>query len=258
MTVTFPGYRLGTLGVQVWWRQTPASGRLGGDWIDVTQVPGGRLALTIGDACGHDDQAAALAGVLRAVMHAALLDGLEPDEVLSGALSEVAALGDMEEMFATAFVAVVEPATGIVTYANAGHPAPVLVPGSVSRRQPVRELNPTGPVLSDLFAGTRLWSSRQIALTLDDRLVAYTDGITEARDVAGRLFGTDWFLADRRRTVSPDQLLTSLYADVDEYRADRPCDDRSAAVLTRVGLPAPFLGTVPAPRSSLTSPRQSA
>jgi len=239
MMVTFAGDQAGIPGLRVWWLLEPASGSLSGDWIDVVRVPGGRVGLTIGDAAGHDGQAAALAGVFRAVMRTALLDGLEPDEVLGRALDEAAALGDMGEMFATAFVAVMDLSTGVVTYANAGHPAPVVVPGRGGGSWAVRQLGATGPVLSDLFAGSRLWSSRQVALAADDRLLLYTDGLVEARDADGRPFGTAPLFRGRYRTVPVDQLLAVLFAEAKAHRPGRPCDDRSMAVLARVAPGAP-------------------
>ncbi|MBX6388036.1 MAG: hypothetical protein IRZ08_03380 [Frankia sp.] len=49
------GHGTETASLRVWRRREPASGCLGGDWVDVVSVPGGRVGLTIDDACGHDD-----------------------------------------------------------------------------------------------------------------------------------------------------------------------------------------------------------
>jgi serine phosphatase RsbU (regulator of sigma subunit) len=241
MRTTYAGGDLGTGGLQVWWQLEPADGSLGGDWFDFVRLPEGRVALVIGDAAGHDGQAAALAGVLRAVMRVALLDGLEPDEVFGRALDEVAVLGDMGEMYATGFIAVADLSTGSLTYANAGHPAAVILPGRHAEGQQARELQATGPVLSDLFAGSRLWSNRQTALAVDDRLLVYTDGVTETRTADGRPFGTRPFFAPRHRTVSAGQLIEALLAEVRNHQPGRPADDRSMAVLARVASPtSPF------------------
>src|SRR6185369_464740 len=107
-------------GISAWWRICPSQpGRMSGDWIDVVDLADGRVALAIGDAAGHDDQASALALVLRSLMHRRLRAGADPADVVSGALDEITELGDMGERFATAFVAIAEP-DGTVIYANAG------------------------------------------------------------------------------------------------------------------------------------------
>jgi len=239
----------GAESLRAWWRQESARGAAGGDWIDLVELPGGRLGLTIGDASGHDDHAFALAGVLRAVMRQWLLAGSEPDDVLRHALDEVAVLGDMGEMFATAVVVLADPAGGRLTYANAGHPPPLLVAapaggpaGAGSAGGPAaaaRGLDATGPVLSDLFAGTCLWSSRCVSLAPDDRLLLYTDGLTEARDATGRQFGVERLIAAAGRRGSADAVLPALFAAVAQHCSRPPADDRSAVLLAWAPRPRP-------------------
>jgi serine phosphatase RsbU (regulator of sigma subunit) len=195
MMATYLGRGIGVAGLRVWWSEVPAAGPPGGDWIDVVCDPDGRVALTIGHAVGQDGQASALAGVLLAVMRTALLAGQDPDEVLASALDEVAALGDVGEMYATAFVALADPVTGRLTYANAGHPVPVPLPGA----GPSGSLYATGPILSDLFAGRRLWSTRRIDLAKGDQLLLFTDRSTGTRDADGCRFASEQIGAGRRR-----------------------------------------------------------
>jgi len=232
----------GTASLRAWWRQDAArgagGGRAGGDWIDLVELSDGRLGLTMGDASGHDDQAWALAGVLRDVMRHWLLAGSEPDEVLRRALDEVAVLGNMGEMFATAVVVLVDPASGRLTYANAGHPPPVLVSGAGGGAAS-RQLDATGPILSDLFAGSRLWSSRSVILAPDDRLLLYTDGLTEARDADGRQFGVERLVAAGGRRGGADAVLPALFAAVAAHCSRRRGDDRSAILLARAPGPRP-------------------
>jgi serine phosphatase RsbU (regulator of sigma subunit) len=201
---------------------------MSGDWIDVVDLADGRVALAIGDAAGHDDQASALALVLRSLMHRRLRAGADPADVVSGALDEITELGDMGERFATAFVAIAEP-DGTVIYANAGHPPPVVLPGPGAGRQR-QPLAATGPIISDLFAGTAIWSTRTLRLEPGDALLLYTDGLTEARDAAGTQFGLARLTAEGTRPATCSAVLDHVFAEVTAY-ASRPADDRSALVL---------------------------
>ncbi|MCK9925973.1 serine/threonine-protein phosphatase [Frankia sp. Mgl5] len=241
-------------GIGASWRISPSRpGAMCGDWIDVVRLEDGRLAVSIGDAAGHGDRAAALALVLRRLLRDRLLGGADPGQALGGALAEVAELGDMGEMYATAFVAVAA-ADGTVTYANAGHPAPIVLrsrgprdrgrtgtdPGEVGR-----SLGPTGPLLSDLFAGAAIWSNRTLRLAPGESLVLYTDGLTEARNLAGVEFGSDRLAAAGwrstegrvpgrgRRPSAVSGVLDRMFAEVAAF-TQRASDDRSALVLTCV------------------------
>ncbi|EFC80416.1 PP2C family protein-serine/threonine phosphatase [Parafrankia sp. EUN1f] len=224
------------------WRKRPSQpGSAGGDWVDVLRLAGGRLAVSMGDAAGHDGQAAALALLLSRLLRDRLQLGTDPGQALAGALAEIADLGDMGEMYATAFVAIAE-ADGTVTYANAGHPAPVVLNGEPSREAdgpaPGRLLGPTGPLLSDLFAGTTIWSNRTLRLGPGESLLLYTDGLAEARNAAGAEFGLARLVtagsrrnAGRGRTDGAD-VLDRLFTEVATFTR-RAADDRSALVLSR-------------------------
>lgn len=223
------------------WRVRPSQpGSPGGDWVDVLRLAGGRLAISMGDAAGHDGQAAALALLLSRLLRDRLQLGSDPGQALADALAEIADLGDMGEMYATAFVAIAD-ADGTVTYANAGHPAPVVLggqPGDTTSPGLGRLLGPTGPLLSDFFAGMTIWSTRTLLLKPDESLLLYTDGLAEARNAAGCEFGLERLVAagshrkaERGRTGGAD-VLDRLFAEVAAFTR-RGADDRSALVLSR-------------------------
>ncbi|ABW16269.1 hypothetical protein Franean1_6935 [Parafrankia sp. EAN1pec] len=83
-------------GIRASWRISPSRpGAMCGDWIDVVRLADGQLAVSMGDAAGHGDQAAALALVLRRLLRDQLLGGADPGRALGGALAEVAELGSL-------------------------------------------------------------------------------------------------------------------------------------------------------------------
>ncbi|WP_345650436.1 SpoIIE family protein phosphatase [Streptomyces tremellae] len=172
-----------------------AATEVGGDWFDVIELPGHRTALVVGDVMGRGLRAAVAMGELRtAVRTLALLD-LEPAEVL-GALDEIAnglgtpngrqqatrtahraADADLAEVYlATCVYAVYDPVTRRCTFANAGHPPPVVVePGEKALLLDVPPGVPLG-------VGGEPFEQVEVELSENSLLALYTDGLVESRD----------------------------------------------------------------------------
>lgn len=160
----------------------PAEGLLAGDWGDLVDLGDGHWALMLLDVSGHGAQAGILALRLKQLFVPALRDGRPPEEVFAWSVDSI---GTWEEQFATALIVAGRTDDPGIRYANAGHPEPLLCTPDGVRRLP-----PTGPLLS---SETRAfgWTAQQLTLEVGDRLAAYTDGFTEARDERGREFGVD-------------------------------------------------------------------
>ncbi|MBG6089358.1 SpoIIE family protein phosphatase [Actinomadura viridis] len=156
-------------------RYRPASQeRLGGDWYDQVPVDGGRVAVAVGDVCGHGIGAAAVMSQIRAGLSAYLLEGHPPDRALALASRLTSAFP--AEVMVTACCAVVDPAAGTIEYANAGHPPPLV-------RAPDGEvafLNAAlGPPLG--VGGPEVPGTARLALPPGSTLLLYTDGLIERR-----------------------------------------------------------------------------
>ena len=119
-------YLPGTAGVDV-----------GGDWYDAFPLDGGRIGLVIGDVVGHNISSASIMGQMRHLLRAYAVDTPDPGEVLRRTARAQARL--LPDALATVVYAVLDPATGELSYANAGHPPPVwaaaLRPGRVPGRR---------------------------------------------------------------------------------------------------------------------------
>ena len=152
-----------------------AGTRVGGDWYDAIQLPGGRVTVVIGDVAGRGVHAASTMGQLRSALRAYALDGSSPAEVLDRVNRYLLALG--WDSMATVCVLTIEPATGRVTYANAGHPPP-LVLGASGVVRPMRETLsvPLGALDAPGYANAT------VRLEPTATLVLYTDGLVEQRD----------------------------------------------------------------------------
>ena len=149
----------------------PAAGHVGGDWYDAVELDTGELALAIGDVAGKGIPAAALMGELRGGLRASALDGGEPHETLRRLDRLALRAGRM----ATVVLVVLDPASGALRVASAGHLPPLLVePGGEARF--LRGGASTPLLAYDAGAG-----SGGETLAAGARVVLYTDGLVERR-----------------------------------------------------------------------------
>src|SRR6201992_1427322 len=129
------------VGVATAARYLPASDDVGGDWYDVFELARGRLGVAIGDVVGHGVRAAALMGQLRTALHAYALQDSGPARTLELVDRYVQAMPDYA--MATAAYAILEPDTGEVRLASAGHLPPIVVSRDGGR---VVDITPAAPL----------------------------------------------------------------------------------------------------------------
>jgi serine phosphatase RsbU (regulator of sigma subunit)/anti-sigma regulatory factor (Ser/Thr protein kinase) len=162
-------------GLKAAYRYLPGTllGKVGGDWFDTIRLPGGRVALVVGDVMGHGINSAAMMGQLRtAVQTLATLD-LPPDQVLRRLDDLAQRLG--ESYLATCLYAVYDPVTRELRIANAGHVPPVL-------QQPDGQA-----ALLDLPSGAPIgvggvpFETVTVPAPDGSRLLLCTDGLVEVR-----------------------------------------------------------------------------
>ncbi|THA84413.1 SpoIIE family protein phosphatase [Streptomyces sp. A0592] len=225
--------------VDVTYRYLPAKAGVGGDWFDVIQLPGARVALVVGDVVGHGVHAAATMGRLRTAVHNFATLDLPPDELL-GHLDELINRIDQDEARggggnadgdgdggaadgehagpagaserpsavtgATCLYAVYDPVSGRCRMASAGHPGPALI------RSDGRVEFPELPAGLPLGVGGMPFEAVELQLAEGSRLVLFTDGLVEDRD---RDFDTGLQLlaeALSRPGRSPDQAASDVLA----------------------------------------------
>ncbi|MFJ5882799.1 SpoIIE family protein phosphatase [Kitasatospora cineracea] len=148
--------------------------QIGGDWYDLLRLPDGLVGLVIGDVQGHNAEATAVMGQLRSGLWAYATDGNDP----AAALERTSRLlAEMEtELFATCLYVVLDPATGVLRAARAGHPPPVRIGAGGAAELEL----PGGPPLG-VLPGVR-YPPAEARLEPGETLLAYTDGLVEVRD----------------------------------------------------------------------------
>ncbi|HEY3726163.1 MAG TPA: SpoIIE family protein phosphatase [Solirubrobacteraceae bacterium] len=166
-----PKQLIDVIGVDAAARYLPASDEVGGDWYDVFELPRGRLGIAIGDVVGHGLRAAALMGQLRTALHAYAIEDYGPGRTLELVDRFVQRMPDYA--MATAAYAVLDPDTGALCVASAGHLPPIVVGDGFAR---VLEVPPAAPLGAFPYGGSH---EHEASLSPGETLVLYTDGLVE-------------------------------------------------------------------------------
>ena len=164
---------------------------VGGDFYDYFRLDDAHVAFLVADVSGKGVTAALYMMTAKTLIKDILLAVWDPAAALTTANAELCA-NNPANMFLTAWVGVLDLGTGVVTYANAGHNPPVKTSGRKGEggEVGVEFLAPrSGPVLAFLD-GIR-FKPFSVRLSPGDSLFLYIDGVTEALDASGTLFGED-------------------------------------------------------------------
>lgn len=194
---------------------------IGGDYFDYIRLPGNRLAVTLGDVAGKGISAALLMAQMSASARFCLATAATlPEAVRQLNLTLARAFG--EDRFGTLVVLVFDLNRYSLTVANAGHPPPLLVGSSPGRVRPLGE-----EIVGLPLAGIdQPYEGLTLTLEPGEAVVCYTDGITEARNPEGHLYGMDRL----RQVVQPhagevERLGAAILADLQSYMAGQPPHD---------------------------------
>ena len=201
-----------------------------GDYYEVVERSAGReCVLMIADVSGKGMAASLLTVSLQALSEGPIEDGLPPEEI-SARLSRRLFKRTPPEKYATAFLGILETASGRLRYTNAGHNPPLVIRADLT----VAELGPTGVPLGLLAAAP--YSAGTIDLAPGDLLVLYTDGIVEAADPDGEEYGLERLkrLCARHRAGTSAALAAALDRDLLEFVRGTPfADDRTVVLAKR-------------------------
>lgn len=196
---------------------------VGGDFFDCFMLDRDRLFFLVGDVSGKGLGASLFMALSKSLLKSIALRGeADPAQILTRASAEISR-DNREQLFVTAFVGVLDARDGRLAIANAGHEPPALCqPGSAPRRLSA-SAGPPLCVLADYP-----YRAETFALVPGAWMCVVTDGVTEAMDGQGRLYGSDRMLAEltRHAALEPVRLLDALREDVARFASGaEPSDD---------------------------------
>jgi serine phosphatase RsbU (regulator of sigma subunit) len=211
----------------------PAS-EVAGDFYDAFPLPDGRVGLVIADVCDKGVGAALFMALVRSLIRAfaerADIAGSDPLDAMPLTNAYIARhhRHNRMNMFATLFFGALDLATGTLTYINGGHLSPFLIGPTGVRSQ----LEPTGPALGVVAAAQ--FTTAQAHLAPGDILLAYTDGVTEARAPSGAFFTEERLIALLDQPPpSADALLEHIETNVRAHIAGAPAFDDVTVLVVR-------------------------
>jgi sigma-B regulation protein RsbU (phosphoserine phosphatase) len=213
-----------TSGVQLASSWQPANG-VGGDCFDALTFPGGGVGLTIADVAGKGVPAALLMSNLQAAVRAFAQEGASPGAVCTS-VNRLLCRNMASGRFITFCYARIDIAARRLTYANAGHNPPLLVHAGGN----IDKLVPGGTVLGVFAEST--YEQGEFTISSGDRLILYTDGITEGRNPAGDEFGEDRLAesASQYRALPAEEMLAALLRDIEGFNGGVYEDDATLIV----------------------------
>ena len=209
-----------------------AAREIGGDFFELFRLPwrGRPLGIVIADVTGKGLDAALLMAFARPVMHSALNAARGPADAIERT-NRVLVEEHRGTLFLTLLCAVLQPGTGRVRLASAGHEPPLLVPGDGG---PIRVVGDAG-VLMGAFASVGPPES-EFTLAPGDALLFYTDGVTDAVAPSGERFGDARILAilDQARTGTAHDLVAAVKDSVQAFQESaEPADDLTLVAVAR-------------------------
>lgn len=206
--------------------------RAGGDYYDFFELPGGRLGVLIADASGHGAPAAVLMAMTHSMTHARPNPPVSPGELLTTLNTALARRYTRPTgSFVTAFYAVFDPIEHKVSYASAGHTPPRLVRAVDGSRIALNRAQrlPLG------IKPDEVYTEQTLTLFPRDQVVFFTDGVIEAVNLDGDVFGVDRIdEAMSAPLASAPELLASILGRLSVFTIGAAqTDDRTLVVVRR-------------------------
>ena len=202
---------------------------MGGDFYDFIELPDGQIGLAMADVSGHGVPAAFFMAVARTNLRDRAMLHADPGDCLAHTNDELCKQNPME-LFVSVFYSVLDPQSGVLRYANGGHNPPYVRRAAGQ----VEALNGTPGLVLGAMQGVQ-FPTHTLQLLPGDRVVMYTDGVTEAFNPADEAYGTQRLIDEvqAHRAGGSDALIASIRGSVASFAGEAPqSDDMALTVLT--------------------------
>jgi phosphoserine phosphatase RsbU/P len=208
------------------------SARAGGDYYDFFPLPEKKWGILLADVSGHGTPAAVLMAITHTIAHTYPGDPIPPGVLLNHVNHHLTArYTATSDTFVTAFYGIYDAANRELTYACAGHNPPRL---KRCRDQSVASLDEVSGLPLGIDAQEN-YQEGVLRLYAGDQVIFYTDGITEANDPAGDMFGLDRLdLVLRGCQQVASHLLEEVLRAVDQFAGGRPADDDRTLIVATI------------------------
>lgn len=215
--------------VAVHYAPAVANAEIGGDFYDVFESAEDMFSILIGDVSGKGLEAASMAATTRSTIHAYAHESTSAADVLTRANAVLSADHADFSSFVTVFFAILDTESGNIVYSTGGHP-----PGAVRRSDGTVEFLQIGPPPLG-FLETHEYTQNKARLNYGDKLILYTDGISEARrnSVLFDIEGIQRTLEDYGHLPASD-IADMLLDEARKWAEGRLTDDAAIVVIERL------------------------
>lgn len=210
----------------------PAS-LIGGDFFYIVRLSDSCAGIFICDVMGHGVRSALITSMLRALIEATGPEVADPGQLmarLNGELTNILRQTGTV-LFATAFYCTLDSSTGQLRFARAGHPQPLHIDGNNGHIEALADQSGKGGPALGLLPGVN-YNTTTVSLSPRDRILLFTDGLTEAESHDDREFGLDGLTNSLHRNLGhPDRLLELVESDVRSFAGTNDIKDDICLVM---------------------------
>ncbi len=214
-------------GWDIWMFTRPAK-EIGGDFVDYLELDNDRMGLALGDVAGKGLGAALFMAKLQATLRA-IAHNYDSLGKLGAQINTIFCRDGIPNKFASLVYLEIKPDKGSIRLLNAGH-----IPPLILRKEKLEELSKGGTALGIMEES--VYEEQKIEMLHDDLIIVYSDGVTDAVDTKGNLFGEERFLefASGLRELSAEKAGEKILRTIEQFVGEaRPSDDLSLIILKK-------------------------